>query len=649
MSAVVMTMVGMSAFAAPGGGSDGDLATHKTDNDIIDASRTGSLTIHKYDITAAEAADVDVSDVISTGQKNEDAEKALADYVIKGVEFTYYRVGDVETLSKNGNVKLIYEVPDALQKIIGLSANDAAHTDNGKIYFTSQQINDAMAEALEDNTVTKDKLEEYAKTGTKMELTDANGVTSKSGLDLGLYLIVETKVPEDVTYTTNPWFVQLPMTDYEGDNWFYDVVCYPKNQTGIPTLDKKVRNNPDQANVVTAANQTLAEFTGAREEYVYQDTVTASEGEKLDYELVAKLPHITSTATYLKVFTFTDLLSKGITYGENAVIAFYDSDDSIASTNVNNVNDSNAVAVWDKTSGKFTQTYSAKDDGSHQMVIAMTEAGLEEINKNYTDKYIVVYYTATVNSNESVVTGDNGNPNDVSLEWRRTSQDYYDVLRDECIVYTFGIDLTKKFSDDKGDATKVQFTLQNKNDNYYVQATGSNGVYYVTGKAEAKADATKFTPAADGKLVINGIEGDDYTLTEVHSDTGYSLLKEPMTISITSAKADITPTVANITGIQSKPGNDSTANDGNVKGEELANQATVQLTSASAQVDGTDAKMNVCPDDGTSENAMVGMEVLNSKGFLLPQTGGRGLYLITALGVIIVLIGCLTTSKKKER
>lgn len=648
MAAMVASM-GMTAFAAPKGSSDGDLAVHKAESDIIDTSKTGSITIHKYDITSAQADGVDVSDVISTGQQNADAEKTLEDYVIKGVEFTYYRVGDVETLSKNGNVKLIYEVPDAFQKIIGLSTDDAAHTDNGKVYFTSQQINDAMAKALEDNTVTKDKLEEYAKTGTKMDLTDVNGVTSKSGLDLGLYLIVETKVPEDVTYTTNPWFVQLPMTDYEGDNWFYDVVCYPKNQTGIPTLDKKVRNNPDQANVVTAANQSLAEFTGAREEYMYQDTVTASEGEKLDYELVSKLPHITSTATYLKVFTFTDLLTKGITYGEDAVIAFYDSDDTIASTNANNVNNSNAVAVWDKDSGKFTQTYSAKDDGSHQMVIAMTEAGLEEINKNYTDKYIAVYYTATVNSNNTVVTGDKGNPNDVSLEWRRTSQDYYDVLRDECIVYTFGIDLTKKFSDNKGDATKVQFTLQNKDDNYYVQATGSNGVYYVTGKAAAKADGTKFSPAADGKLVINGIEGDDYTLTEVHSDTGYSLLKEPMTISITSAKADITPTVANITGIQSKPGNESTANDGNVKGEELASQATVQLTSASAQVDGTDAKMNTCPDDETSANALVVMEILNSKGFLLPQTGGRGLYLITILGVVVVAFGCFFMSKKKEK
>ena len=49
-------------------------------------------------------------------------------------------------------------------------------------------------------------------------------------------------MPENVTDTTNPWFVQIPMTDIDGQEWFYDISCYPKNQTGHPTLDKKVRN-----------------------------------------------------------------------------------------------------------------------------------------------------------------------------------------------------------------------------------------------------------------------------------------------------------------------------------------------------------------------------------------------------------------------
>lgn len=613
--------------------------------DVIDTSKTASLTIHKYDITAATQAGVNVDDQISTGKQNSEVEKKLADYAIKGVEFSYLRVGDVDTLSSGGNVKLIYEIPEALQKIIGLDTQNPVHTKDTKEYFTSQQINDSLKTALEDNTATKDKLEAYAADADKMALTDASGTTTKKDLALGLYLIVETKVPEDVVYTTNPWFVQLPMTDYEGESWFYDVVCYPKNQTGVPTLDKKVRNNPDEANITTAEKGTVADFTKTRPEYTYSDTVTASEGEKLDYKLVTKLPRITSSTTYLSKYTFIDVLSQGITYGKDAVIAFYDSLDK-AESNVANVADSGAVAVWTKDSGKYTQDYSENDNGSAKMTVAMTADGLNEINKNYSEKYMVVYYTADVKSNNTVVTGDKGNPNDVSLEWRRTSQEYYDVLRDQSIVYTFGIDLQKKFSDNNGDATKVKFVLQNQKDNYYVKATGSNGVYYVNGKSATEAGATEFSPAADGTLLINGIEGDTYVMTETHSDTGYSLLKEPMIITINSAKADITATTANITGIQSKAGTESTANDSVVKGEALQNKIVVQTTAASATVDGTNATLNADKTTTDSEHGLVDMEVLNSKGFTLPKTGGDGLYLITILGVVLAGAGIAWSRKK---
>ena len=58
----------------------------------------------------------------------------------------------------------------------------------------AKQINEKLAKALEDNTVTKDKLEDYmGKNGTAMDETNANGVTSKDKLPLGLYLIVETR------------------------------------------------------------------------------------------------------------------------------------------------------------------------------------------------------------------------------------------------------------------------------------------------------------------------------------------------------------------------------------------------------------------------------------------------------------------------
>lgn len=616
-------------------------------SDVIDTSKTGSLTIHKYDMTAAKQGGVNLDNFTSTGKQDTAAEAALEKYAIKGVEFSYLRVGDVEQQSENGKIQMIYELPTALQQILCLASSDAAKTEGSKTYFTSQIINDKLAQALEDNTATKDKLEAYmGQSGTAMDETNANGVTSKDKLPLGLYLIVETKVPENVTYTTNPWFVQLPSTDSNGDDWFYDVICYPKNETGNPTLDKRVRNNPDQANVTTGNADRLADFTSARNEYKYQSTVTASKAETLDYQFISKLPHITSSTTYLTTYTFNDTMAKGMTYSKDAVIAIYDSKDAADSTNVNNVDRSGAIAVWKSSDAepKFSATYGTSGDDP-TMKIEMTKAGLNELNKKYSDKYIVVYYTAKVNTNDSVVLGDKGNPNDVSLTWKRTSTNYYDILKDKCIVYSYGYDLTKKFSDDKGDATKVRFVVKNKTDNYYLVATGSNGVYQVTGKSATEADATQFSPSSTGKLVINGIEADEYAFTETHSDAGYSLLKKDIIVKITETKANITPTEANITGIQSKADTDSTANDGVANGTTLNNNVIVQTIAASATVDDTKATMT---KHGESDNAYVNVEVTNQKQFLLPLTGGTGSYLLIIVGVVVASCGVMVLRRNKK-
>ena len=617
-------------------------------SDVIDTSKTGSITIHKYDMTAAKQGGVNLDNFTSTGKQDTAAEAALEKYAIKGVEFSYLRVGDVEQQSENGKIQMIYELPTALQQILGLASSDAAKTEGSKTYFTSQIINDKLAQALEDNTATKDKLEAYmGQSGTAMDETNANGVTSKDKLPLGLYLIVETKAPENVTYTTNPWFVQLPSTDSNGDDWFYDVICYPKNETGNPTLDKRVRNNPDQDNVTTANADKLADFTSARNEYKYQSTVTASKAERLDYQFISKLPHITSSTTYLTTYTFDDTMAKGMTYSKDAVIAIYENRDAADSTNVNNVDKSGAIAVWKSsdTDPKFTATYGKSGDDS-TMKIEMTKAGLNELNKKYSDKYIMVYYTAKVNTDDSVVLGDKGNPNDVSLTWKRTNTNYYDILKDKCIVYSYGYDLTKKFSDGKGDPTKVKFVVQNKSDNYYLVATGSNGVYQVTGKSATEADATQFSPSSTGKLVITGIEADEYGFTETHSDAGYSLLKKEVIVKITETKANITPTEANITGIQSKSDTDSTANDGVPNGAALKNDVTVQTTAASATVDNTKATMT---KQDESNNAYVNMEITNQKQFMLPMTGGAGSYLLIIAGVVAAGCGIMTLRRNKRQ
>mgnify|MGYP007025345790 CR=1 FL=1 len=64
-----------------------------------------------------------------------------------------------------------------------------------------------------------------------------------------------------------------------------------------------------------------------------------------------------------------------------------------------------------------------------------------------------------MNSDAEVVLGDAGNPNDVQLTWERTSTGFYDTLEDKAVVFTYGIDATKTFSDNAGNFDNVEFTL----------------------------------------------------------------------------------------------------------------------------------------------------------------------------------------------
>ena len=407
----------------------------------------------------------------------------------------------------------------------------------------------------------------------------------------------------------------------------------------------------------------------------------------LDYILVSKLPHITSAATYLSEYTFTDTLAAGLRYNRDAKIAFYDN-----AEDANSNNTENAISVWELDSGDYSQEYAyvtvqdpdtgmQTPDGSTRMNIRLTEQGLNVLNgaknreEGLSDYYMVVSYTATVRSDASVIIGDEGNQNNASLIWSRTSDGYYNMLEDRNYVYTYGVDLTKTFSDDKGNFKKVEFTLQNKADDYYVIAEKSekDGKYYVTGKTAKEEEATAFVPQNDsGRLQIEGLEADQYLLTETATDRGYNLLREPIEIDITATDRDVIASVCGVTGMNQEAVEQIVKNynggiydeNGNLVTDQLdeltgtaagkpasetANGRTIGKTDlyvgaiqkASAKVDQVDASM-------TDSNGAVILTVTNTKKFLLPQTGGRGLYLVTIIGVAAVAGGCSLMSRKKD-
>ena len=220
---------------------------------IIDPGKKASFSIYKYDITTASKDGAwDAESYVSTGLHDDAIVDKLAKYAIQGVEFTYLRVADItmnnELVDGQRQVGVLYgfdgsERSNAVLSAIGLTGADTHKTEGGINYFTSDMLNNKLSTALTANATTvKNSLETAVKSGgVAMPETDATGHTSASDMEQGLYLVVETCVPENVTSTCNPFFVALPMTTIDGTAWNYDVTVYPKNQTGNSDLEKTVR------------------------------------------------------------------------------------------------------------------------------------------------------------------------------------------------------------------------------------------------------------------------------------------------------------------------------------------------------------------------------------------------------------------------
>jgi len=578
---------------------------------IIDPGKKASLNIYKYDITAASKDGAwDAESYVSTGLHDDAVIDKLSKYAIQGVEFTYLRVADItmnsEAVEGQRQVGVLYgfdgsERSNAVLSAIGLTGADTHKTEGGINYFTSDMLNNKLTAALVANATTvKNALEAAGRNGgVAMTETDTTGHTSASNMVQGLYLVVETRVPENVTSTCNPFFVALPMTTIDGAAWNYDVTVYPKNQTGNPDLEKTVR----EAKSSTGKN--TGTLTDIKDGYAH--TATASVGDTVDYQIISTLPTITSKASGLSEYTYVDTMSKGIKYNKNDVVIEFFKDAGCTEK----------ITTWAENSGKFTVVY---DDMANTMTIRMTDTGLSEINESesvytdsvkrgYSDCTMRITYAATLTADAKM--GDTDNPNEVELTWRRTNNTYFDTLKDCCHVYTYGVDVLKRFSDNGGNVRNVKSRLHNDTDDCYIIADLKDGIYYAKGITTKKSDATTFVPNSSGHIIVKGLEDDSYSLTETATDKGYVLLKDAVKIIIKAAE----------NGQCEKCG--------------------AKLLTASATVNGKDVTM-------TDGNAIVPLTVVNNPGFDLPKTGGYGVWMYTVGGALLLSVAAFIVAKSRK-
>ena len=181
---VIATLAAIASAGMLALGAGGAYAANTAN---VDPSKTGSLTIHKYEKPATP------TNLPNDGTALTPAQTAALT-PMAGVTFTVQKVNNIDLTTNAG-----WTAAAAL---------------------TPAQ---AAAQAASPGSTTT---------------TDAAGTATLGNLPLGLYLVTETGYPAGVTPSA-PFLVTLPMTDPTSENsWKYDVNVYPKN--AVTTATKTV-------------------------------------------------------------------------------------------------------------------------------------------------------------------------------------------------------------------------------------------------------------------------------------------------------------------------------------------------------------------------------------------------------------------------
>ena len=224
LTAALSAVMALSVCALPA------MAAGTTSTSTFDPSITkGTLTISKYEQTDADKTKTDA---------NEKKGKLL-----DGVEFTVYKLADI----KQVDGKLVYAPVAALNRVLSDDDfNDA--TAEGSI--NSEKLYKTISQKLSDVHFDMSTLSPESKTTGKDSSVGTGKV--KFELDLGIYMVAETKAPSQILTKSANFIVSIPMTVKQDDGtyvWNYDVEAEPKNAPtyGGVTLIKtgRVAGNTD--------------------------------------------------------------------------------------------------------------------------------------------------------------------------------------------------------------------------------------------------------------------------------------------------------------------------------------------------------------------------------------------------------------------
>ena len=246
--------------------------------------------------------------------------------------------------------------------------------------------------------------------------------------------------------------------------------------------------------------------------------------------------------------------------------------------------------------------------------------------------FIQIIYKAHFN-NKAVIAGD-GNGNTATLTYSKfigsTDTTTY-AITDEARVYTYQYQITKykdSVASENGIGS-VEFNLLDKTspENVLNVVRLDDGVYRLALAGETTGTTTTMVTKSDGTILIKGLENGTYYLKETKTINNYNLLSKPFPIQVGVFEKT---TWENDTGYTDT-------------GRTVKSYQTVEYYKDAGLTNG-----NTYDD----KNAVANSDVINKKGFVLPQTGSMGYLLFCAVGIVLIAGGTMLIfggRKKKIR
>lgn len=232
LTGVLSAVMALSVCALPAAAAEGNASTTATKytTSTINKSQKGSITIYKRSMTKDLPTEPAGKGETTTPEGDP----------LENVGFTIYQVMTADELVK------YYD---------GITEGNAV---TYKDYFNS--TTEFTASTLQEDVKSKEVKDPNKESGEKK--TNENGKVEFTGLNVGLYLVIETTLPQAVTQKADPFLVSIPMTrigagkdettNPNNEVWMYDVTVYPKNSIaqGNVTLEKKGVTGSDTAHAV---------------------------------------------------------------------------------------------------------------------------------------------------------------------------------------------------------------------------------------------------------------------------------------------------------------------------------------------------------------------------------------------------------------